>query len=296
MAKGKAFIFSAGSKEGDDPSNADTWGADRVLEAEKVAWLCTDRQASDLVTRGGIIVSGMRIDGLFDLSFARVPFVLIFAKCAFRDEISLIFTEFPGLSLDESRVKGVMGTGLKSEGDVHLQHLHAEGEISLRGATIGGELDCRGAHIISTNGLALAADNLKVGRIDLEEVTAEGQIHLIGATIVGQLNCQGAHIVYTNGSTLVADHLRVGGSILLHYLRSEGEARLLNATIGGNLECDDAQFINAGGFALSIDGADIQGGIFLTRLKAQGEVRLPGSTIGKDLGCDGARIRIGRGI
>ncbi|PYL28000.1 MAG: hypothetical protein DMF39_09805 [Verrucomicrobia bacterium] len=58
-----------GDDKQDDPANAANWPDARVVHAECLAWLCTDREASSRVTFRGIQIYGMRIDGKLDLEF-----------------------------------------------------------------------------------------------------------------------------------------------------------------------------------------------------------------------------------
>jgi hypothetical protein len=71
---GQQASARSGDKMQDDPANAGSWIADRVVRAECIAWLCTDREASALVTHRGIQIIGMRIDGQLDLSYAEINF------------------------------------------------------------------------------------------------------------------------------------------------------------------------------------------------------------------------------
>ena len=71
---GKVADYSADSEEENDPAGAEKWGDERVHKADCIAWLCTDPQASALVSHRGIQVKGARIDGELDLRFAKIPF------------------------------------------------------------------------------------------------------------------------------------------------------------------------------------------------------------------------------
>jgi len=58
VAKGETADYSAKAKKDNDPSKAEKWGKERVLKADRIAWLCIDPQASALVTYRGIFVRG----------------------------------------------------------------------------------------------------------------------------------------------------------------------------------------------------------------------------------------------
>ena len=65
---GKPTDRRTGVEEEDNPTNAKSWGDERIIRAEMIEWLCTDAEASSLVHRKGIRVGGARIKGERDLS------------------------------------------------------------------------------------------------------------------------------------------------------------------------------------------------------------------------------------
>ncbi len=70
---GKASALAKNEHE-NDPAKAAKWNADRVVRAECIAWVCTDPQASSLVSYKGLDLCGMRIDGDLDLRKAKIEF------------------------------------------------------------------------------------------------------------------------------------------------------------------------------------------------------------------------------
>jgi hypothetical protein len=58
-------IVAECAKEGEDtdPANAASWGDDRVIHADRIAWLCTDPEASACVSYHGVQVTAARIEG-----------------------------------------------------------------------------------------------------------------------------------------------------------------------------------------------------------------------------------------
>ena len=87
--EGRAASALAGNKKEDDPANAANWNADRVVRGECIAWLCTEPQASVLVTYRGLELHGMRVDADLDLNNAEIKFPLTAWKCAFSGNVFL---------------------------------------------------------------------------------------------------------------------------------------------------------------------------------------------------------------
>ncbi|NNG15442.1 MAG: hypothetical protein HKM89_03095, partial [Gemmatimonadales bacterium] len=141
VARGEVADLRSDSDEDNDPAQAQHWSEERAFNADRIAWLCTDAPASALVTHRGIQLELARIDENLDLDWARVPFPLIFRRCAFSGPISLRFAEVPGLSFVGTHTRSLNAERLKVEGSVFLSDgFTAEGEGRLRGATIGGNL------------------------------------------------------------------------------------------------------------------------------------------------------------
>jgi sRNA-binding regulator protein Hfq len=284
-----------GDEEQDDPANAVKWQADRVVRGECVVWLCTDREASMLVTHRGIQVQGIRIEGHLDLSHAEIKFLFVILDSAFTGFILLQDTQLPALSLQGCHVKGLEGDRAKIKGSVFLRgRFKAQGEVRLLGATIGGNLVCDGAEFSNPSGKALNIDGAKIeGSVFLRSgFKAQGEVNLVGARIGRNLECSGAQLSNPNGNALIADGANIEVSAFLRDgFKAQGEVRLLGATIGGNLDCRGAQFSNPNGKALSVDGARIEGAAsFGNGFKAEGEVRLVGARIARNLECDGAQL------
>lgn len=294
-ATGNVADYSAETDEDNDPARADEWGGERVLEADRIVWLCTDAEASALVSHRGLWVQGARVDGRLALEFARIPFLLYFGKSALPAGINLQNAEVPAVNLRGTHTGPITADGLNVDGNVFLRGgFRAEGELRLLGATIEGSLECDGGQFINPDAKALSADRLKVGGsvFLIDKFRAEGEVRLLGATIGGNLQCDGGQFMNPGAHALNAERLKVEGSVFLGKGFSiEGEVRLLGATIGGNLECGGGHFINPHGHALSADRLKVGGSVFLTRgFRAEGEVRLLGATIGSDLACNGGQF------
>jgi len=295
VANGEIADFSAKNEEDNDPNNADNWGPDRVLRASRIAWLCTDKRALQLVTHRGIQIKGARIDEQFDLMFTKVSFPLVFDQCKFKEYINFMYAQIFILSMTGTHTGPIFASGMKVDGPVYFRKgFKVQGEVNIMGAMIGGDFSCTNSQFINKGGNAIHADGLKVdGTVSLSDgFKAEGEVRLPGATVGFNLQCNNGQFINQGGNALNADGLNVGGSVVLSDgFKAEGEVRLIGATIGGNLNCIKGQFINKVEKALSTDGLKVGGSIFLRDgFKAEGEVRLLHSTVGVSLECDNSQF------
>jgi len=161
--EGRAASALTGDEEEDNPANAANWNTDRVVRGEYIAWLCTDPQASALVTYRGLQLLGMRIDADLDVQNAEIKFPLIAWKCAFSGNFLLRDAQLRGLYLGGCLIKSLSADRARIRGTVILRDgFEAEGEVNLLGATIDGGLDCSGAHLSNPKGPALGAERMKV--------------------------------------------------------------------------------------------------------------------------------------
>ncbi len=296
-AKGKFADYRTDSEEDNDPAGAEKWGDERVLKADRIAWLCTDSQASGLVTCRGIVVKGARIDGELDLELAEIAFPLHFEKSALAGGINLEEAQIHGLYLRATHSGAIKADGMEVERSVVLTDgFKAEGQVRLIGARIKANLECDKGEFIDSEGDALVADGLRVdGNVFMRNgFKANGQVRLLGATIGGNLECDEGQIVSKNKETkaLFADGVKVHGSVYLRNgFKAKGEVCLLGATINGSLECGNGEFINPKDAALTADGLDVGRSVFLSDgFEAKGEVRLSGATIGGQVDCSGGQF------
>ncbi len=231
-------------EENNDPNRAKDWDKKkRAIRAECVTWLCTEPEASALVTHKGIRVKGARIDGELDLAYARISFPLYFEKSAFQGGINLRRAEIQALFLIGTHTGPISADGLKVEGDVILRNgFKAEGQVRLVGATIGGYLDCDGGQFINKGAKALNAGAVKLnGSVYLSEgFKAEGEVNLVIATIGGDLGCSGGKFINKWATALSASGMKVKGNVYLRNgFKAEGEVDLIAATIDGHFQWRD---------------------------------------------------------
>ncbi len=293
VAHGKTADYGGDCADHVQAENARNSGDKPSLESDRITWLCTECQATKLVSHSGIWLSGLRIDNKLELPFARIPFPLSLKNCAFPDGIDLHDAELSALYLSGTRTGPVSAGGLKVSHDLYMDDgFKAEGEVCLRGADIGGDLVCHNASFLNSGGDALWADNMRVGGSAFlsDGFLSGGQVRLVGARIAGNLECDGGHFQSNTGSrtSLDGERLFVEGHVFLRDgFEARGEVRLLGATIGQSLDCTNGHFNNPQGAALFADGLKASDVNLGNGFCAQGEVRLPGAIINGNLECEG---------
>ena len=261
-----------------------------TIRAEVIEWLCTNKEARELVSHNGLLVAGIKITGRLGLSFADIPFPLGFFDSVLDDDIYLQHARVKLLNLGGSRTKAISADGVKVKGDIFLDYgFLAQGEVRLLGADIGGNLNCDGGSFENKSGYALSADGVKVkGNVFLrKEFNATGEVCFVGADIGGNLFCTGGKFINDGGNALYADGIKVKGDVFLDEgFLAHGEVRLLGADIDGDLLCTGGIFENKGGYALNADRLKVKGSVFLDKeFHAHGEVRLLSADIGGQLSC-----------
>ncbi len=279
-AKGKVAHFGDG-----DPAEANTWGKERVLPANRIEWLCTDPEAAKAVTHRGVQIQGARIDGALDLIFAKIEFPLSIQQSAISLGMVMLDCHLYALFLNGSHTGPIIADGLRVEHDLHMSDgFHATGEVRMLGATIGGTLNCSSAHFSNPNGAALVADGINVkGAVFLcNEFKAEGTVRLLGATIDRTLECDRSHFSCPDGDALNADRIVVKGSVFLrNEFKAEGTVHLRGATIGSDFDCRNGHFSNSNGLALDASSIKVDGSVFLRdQFWAEGDVVFAAATVG----------------
>ncbi|UCG49297.1 MAG: hypothetical protein JSU94_05835 [Phycisphaerales bacterium] len=306
VAEGRPAELGAKAQEDKDPGDDHSWGSERVLKADRIAWLCTNPETMAIVPRQGIEIRGARIEGDLDLRFATVPFPLVFSKCTFIGKVDLRNSRLCALDLSGSQTHCINLTGSDVQHGVFLRNgFKSDGILCLSGATIKGSLDCTNAHLANGARPVLDADGLKVTHNVLlhNGFKAEGMVSLAGAEIGGNLECNQG--VFENKGNeghvaLNAERLNVGGDVFLCEgfwgegkeigaagFRAEGEVKLARAEVRGTLECRGGQFINPGGPALKARGITVGGDVlFHDGFRSEGEVSILGAEIGGNLECN----------
>jgi hypothetical protein len=301
-----SFRVSGGNgkdeNESNDPGSSSKWGPERAVRGRLVAWLCTGREASLLVTHRGVAIEGVRVDGGLDLQFARLAFPLYLKNCALTGLLNVQGANLHSLYLQGSYLKGLRADGLRVKGDVFLRDgFKCQGEVRLLGSDIEGNLDCKAGQFLNRGGIAIFADRMKVGgSFSLASgFRADGEVRLSGAVIAGQMRADGARLDNPNGTTLYAAGVRVGGGVFLkHGFRSAGTVVLVGASIDGHLDLTGATVFapDLSGRAIFGDGLTASDVLLRHGFSARGEVRLANAVVRGQLDCTDAHFLNSKGF
>ena len=286
-ANGEAADYGDG-----DPAEADTWGEQRTLQADRIRWLCTDPEAAnEVLPHEGIWIKGARIEGQLWLSYVKVDFPLAIKQSVIPEGIVMQQTHLVALFLDGTHTGPITADGLQVDHALHMRNgFRASGEVRLLCARIGANFDCQDARFSNPNeyGFALGADGIIVTHDVMlrDGFEARGGVRLPGASIGGNFDCGNGRFINPDAKAyaLTADGINVTGNVFLrHDFEADGGVRLLGATIGGNLDCDNGRFIEPRpyGCALIAERTAVTGSVFLSNgVHAIGKMNFTASSVG----------------
>lgn len=310
VAKGETADYTTGSQEIDDLTNSNAWGDDRTLQSDRLIWLCTEPQAKELITFRGINLSGIKIQGEFNIEFARIDFPLSFSKCVFTHPILLRQAKLPRLAFEGSHVLAVNAISIRIDGGLVLSKgFQSNGGVDLAGSIISGNINCEGSKFINPQGDALRLERVNVSHSILlrDGFESEGSIQLYRATIGGDLDCQGSNFITGQGDAIKAEGVDIKGNVLLRKgFKADAGVIFYRSNIGGNFDCQNGKFVKRDRYAISLEGAKIGGSVFMRKnhqagsnqtqeFSSEGLVRLYRATIGGVLDCQGSKFVNGQG-
>ena len=296
-ANGLPADFTTGQTGDDSPDNAAVWKDDRVIRANRLAWLLVNPQASSQVPPPGVFIDGARIDGELDLVATKVSFPIRISHSSFTNSIDLRRASLRILDLEGSHTKGLVGDGLNVERDVFLCcGFKSEGQFWLRSATIGGAVVCTDGQFLNRQGFALLAEGAKIGGTFFMNggFRAEGEVRLLNATIIKNFECNGGAFLNEKGSALNSVNVVFGSNVRCGYgFTSIGQVDFSGATIKGTADFSGGSFTNKEGNALALnaDSAIFEKYIlFGSGFKSNGCVWLRAAHIRGDLDVAGANL------
>jgi hypothetical protein len=256
-ANGLPADFTTGNTGDDSPDNAAAWKDDRVIRANRLAWLLVNPQASSQIPPPGVFIDGARIDGEVDLVATKVSFPIRISHSSLTNSIDLRRASLRILDLEGSHIKGLVGDGLNVERDVFLCcGFKSEGQFWLRSATIGGALVCTDGQFLNRQGFALLAEGAKIGGPFFMNggFRAEGEVQLLNATITENFECNGGAFLNEKGLALNSENVTFDGEVHCGYgFTSIGEFDFSGATIKGTADFSGGSFTNKGGNRLTIN-------------------------------------------
>jgi hypothetical protein len=212
----RELAWASKSEDPDDPLNdvakAESWGKERTVRAELLAWLLSDPEASKLVHPSGVGLAGARIAGKLDLSYLDIIHPLTLLDCSIPDGIDLSHARVNSIDLRRSWTGTINGDLSMVHGDLDLR-LGRYDSISLFRAEIGGNLNCSFSHLAGDPPLA-APDAVINGDVVLHNgVETAGVIDLRLSKIGQSLSVNHARFIGRGENGLNAERAAIGGTL-----------------------------------------------------------------------------------
>jgi hypothetical protein len=114
-------VFGDGSSDLDKPEKADEWGPERTIRADCLRWLCLAQAARPLIVGIRLRAVGAKIQGLLQLDYSLIPFVLAFDRSCFTDWITFEKSRLVGLEITGTRLKkSIYAAGLGVSGSIQI--------------------------------------------------------------------------------------------------------------------------------------------------------------------------------
>ncbi|HEU5030052.1 MAG TPA: hypothetical protein VFV01_34430 [Spirillospora sp.] len=265
----------------------DLTGTGEAVRGEVVSALLLGAQPAGAGQVPALRLTGARITGVLDLSFAEVRYAVLMRDCVFDEPPSLYAARLRQFSLTGSRLPGLSASDSQVDGLLWLRSCRLDGPLQLVGTRIDGTLSLRSARLADVEAYALTV----VRNIDATDAEITGEVMLKGAHVDGTCVLGGARLSNPGGVALDADGIELPSGLHAPGLVAEGEVRLPDARIGRRLVLTAARLSNPGGTALDADRARIDGAAVLDGgFRAEGKVSLRSAAIGGTLLLSGADL------
>jgi hypothetical protein len=184
-----------------DPAHAESWGRERTVRAEMVAWLLSDPNVSRFVHPSGLALAGARIAGGLDLSYATVDKPLTLIRCYVPDGINLLSAHLQDITVRRSRTGPVFGNLANIHGDASFMSGDF-GPVSFLRARIDGTLELTGARILGAG---------------------EDSVNLVEANVAGDVLF---HDGFTTDGIVYARLAKIGHDLSFHGVEFKGDGQL----------------------------------------------------------------------
>ena len=252
----RKLAWASKSEAPEDPLNdvakAETWGKERTVRAELLAWLLSDAEASKLVHPSGVGLAAARIVGKLDLSYLEVIHPLTLLDCLISDGIDFSHAQINSIDLRRSWTGTIDGDLSTLHGDLDLR-LGRYDSISLFRAEIGGNLDCSSSRLAGDLPLAAALAAINGDVVLHDGVETAGVIDLRLAKIGQSLSVNHARFTGRRESGLIAERATIGGTLYWVAIAKTAKTELdLGDTHAGSLWDDEQSWPTPGN--LYLDG------------------------------------------
>jgi hypothetical protein len=280
------------------------------VRAEVVAALLLGAREAEPGRVPAVRLSGARLTGVLDLSYAEAPYALLLNDCVlelfatglvargtFRLQDARIGRRCTLTRADLSDPGGVAFNGEKLHVDGSLtldKGFTAEGEVLLLSAAVQGTVQLIDATVRNPGGRSVNAglSTIDGGFRGYPGFTAEGEVSLGAAQIRGSVNLKGARLAAPGGSALWAARLQVNGGLFCAAgFSAEGEISLMDARVGAGVDFSGARLSNPGGRTLTAWGLSVDGVVDCCEgFSADGTVSFTSAKLGSALCLDDAKL------
>ncbi|WP_433138955.1 hypothetical protein ACQPZ8_38015 [Actinomadura nitritigenes] len=265
----------------------DLTGTGEAVRGEVVSALLLGARPADAGQVPAVRLTGARITGVLDLSFAEVRYAVLMRDCVFDEPPALYATRIRQFSLTGSRLPGLFASDSQVDGLLWLRNCRLDGPLQLVGTRIDGTLSLRAARLADVEAYALTVAR----NIDAADAEVTGEVMLQGAHVGGTCVLDGARLSNPGAVALDAEGIELPSGLHARGLTADGEVRLPDARIGRRLVLTGARLSNPGGTALDADRARIDGAAVLDGgFRAEGKVGMRSAAIGGTLLLSGAEL------
>ncbi|GAA2156665.1 hypothetical protein [Actinomadura napierensis] len=267
----------------------DLTGTGEAVRGEVLAALLLGARPPDAGQVPALRLTGARVTGVLDLSFAEVRYAVLLRDCVFDEPLDLYAARLRQFSLAGSRLPALRASDAQVDGLLWLRDCRVDGTLQLVGTRIEGSLSLRSARF--TGGDVHADAATIVRNIDATDVDVTGEVMLRGTHVGGTCVLDGARLSNPGAVALNADGIDLPSGLFAHGLTAEGTVRLPDARIGRRLVLTAARLSDPGGTALDADRARIDGAAVLDAgFRAEGKVSMRSAVIGGTLLLSGADL------
>ncbi|MGI5322042.1 hypothetical protein [Actinomadura nitritigenes] len=265
----------------------DLTGTGEAVRGEVVSALLLGARPADAGQVPAVRLTGARITGVLDLSFAEVRYAVLMRDCVFDEPPALYATRIRQFSLTGSRLPGLSASDSQVDGLLWLRNCRLDGPLQLVGTRIDGTLSLRAARLAGVEAYAMTVAR----NIDAADAEITGEVMLQGAHVGGTCVLDGARLSNPGAVALDAEGIELPSGLHARRLTADGEVRLPDARIGRRLVLTAARLSNPGGTALDADRARIDGAAVLDGgFRAEGKVSMRSAAIGGTLLLSGADL------
>lgn len=216
VAPTRELAWASTKQDPDDKVNdltkAESWGKERTVRADLLAWLVSDTDASKLVHPSGVGLAAARIAGRLDLSYLVLIHPLTLLACSIPDGVDFSYAQLNSIDLRRSWTGTIDGDLSTVHGDVDLE-LGRYDTVSLFRANLGGNLDLSSSRLIGDPPILAVLATIN-GEVVLHNgVQTDGVINLSLAKIGQALSVHDARFTGHDKNGLNADRATIGGTL-----------------------------------------------------------------------------------